>query len=110
MLCEPALPSFRLYHWLDAWCGGRLPSAEKSTKDRFKAALRQSFSSTPGCKHPNQQHQEEEDDHSSGHIHEDQVWPAGGQRHADEWSGKSRQDEQETATPAQPGPWSPGPF
>src|SRR2546421_397797 len=96
-----------------AVCMRRLPSAEKSAKDRFKtalcAALRQSFLSAPGCKHPNQKQQDDEYDHSSRHICEDQVWPAVREGHADEWSGKNRQDEQETATSSQPGPWSPGP-
>src|SRR5713226_6383118 len=109
MLCESVLQSFRLYRWLDVWCRSRLPSAEKAAQDRFKTALRQRFTSAPGRKHPNQKHQEEEHDQSCGHIREDQVGSAGGQRYADEGSSKSRQDEQETATPAQPGPWSPGP-
>src|SRR5260370_38263846 len=91
------------------WGRSRLPSAEKAAKDRFKTALRQRFTSAPGRKHPHHKHQEEEHDHSCGHIREDQVRSAGGQRHAEEWSSKSRQNEQETATPAQPGPWSPGP-
>ncbi len=109
MLCESALQSFRLYRLLDVWCRSRLPSAEKAAQDRFKTALRQRFPSAPGRKHANQKHQEEEHDHSCGHIREDQVGSAGGQRHADEGSSKSSQDEQETATPAQPGSWSPGP-
>src|SRR5947207_354955 len=63
-----------------AVCMRRLPSAEKSAKDRFKtalcAALRQSFLSAPGSKHPNQKQQDDEYDNSSRHICEDQVWPA----------------------------------
>lgn len=42
----------------------RLPAAEKSAKDGVKtavcAAFRQRFSSAPGCKHANQNQQEEE--------------------------------------------------
>jgi hypothetical protein len=52
---------------------------------------------------------EEEHDQSCGYIREDQVESTGGQRQTDEWSNKSRQDEEETATSTQPGPWSPGP-
>jgi len=61
--------------WLDASVNayGALPTAEQSAKDRIKTTLRQSFSSAPGRKHPNQNQQEEEHNHSSGHIREDQV-------------------------------------
>jgi hypothetical protein len=71
----------------------KLSAAEYSAQDRVKttlhAALRQCFSSAPGYKDGYQD--QEDHDHSDGHIREDQVRHACGKRQSDEWSYKNNQ-------------------
>src|SRR5512146_871042 len=85
-----------------------LTSAEKTVQQGFKQALRKSFSSAPGGKHSDQRKQHHEQGQAPGYIQEHLVKLARGESDADEGSGQQREEQQETTTSAQPGPWSSG--